>query len=117
MTDTDMIQKKKTAWQLATLAELFEKGQVSEVVTRSVDKMLAYEVEQCQAQIAQLTQDLAEYEQRFALSSAEFYQQYQAGQQDDRMDYRMDYVEWAALFQMFTNLNERLQLLTGGDGV
>lgn len=113
MTDIDMIQKKKTARQLATLAELFEKGQVSEVVTRSVDKMLAYEVEQCQAQFSQLAQDLAEYEQRFSLSSAEFYQQYQ----DGRLDDRMDYMEWAALFQMYTNLNERLHLLAGGDSI
>lgn len=41
-------------------------------------------------------------------SSTEFYQQLQAGQTSDDMDY----VEWASLIQMADNLKKRLRLLT-----
>jgi hypothetical protein len=42
-------------------------------------------------------------------SSVEFYQQFQAGQTSDAMDY----VEWASLIQMADNLTKRLRLLGG----
>ena len=53
--------------------------------------------------------DLAAFEQKYHLSSTEFYQQFQAGQTGDDMDY----VEWASLVQMADNLKKRLRLLTG----
>jgi hypothetical protein len=59
--------------------------------------------------LTQLEADLAEFEQRYRLSSDEFYCQFQAGQTDDHMDY----TEWAALIQMRDHLQERLRLLTG----
>ncbi len=48
--------------------------------------------------------DLAEFEQQFGWASAEFWRKYQAGETDDRMDY----VEWASLFQMAQRLEQRL---------
>ena len=57
----------------------------------------------------QLQADLAEFEQRYGLSSDAFYRRFQTGQTDDRMDY----VEWASLVQMTRNLQKRLHLLTG----
>ena len=50
-----------------------------------------------------------EFEQKYQRSSAEFYQQFQAGQTSDAMDY----VEWASLIQMADNLTKRLRLLGG----
>ena len=55
-------------------------------------------------QLQQVQNDLEEFEQRYAMTSADFYQRYQAGQTNDRMDY----VEWASLVQIATNLKERL---------
>ncbi len=70
-----------------------------------------YEAEVSRAQLAQLEIDLAEFEQRYQRSSTDFYQQFQAGKTDDRLDY----TEWAALIQMANTLRERLQLLTDDD--
>lgn len=97
------------AQRLQTLARLYEQGQASEMMERTLDKLLAYEADLCREQLEQLRADLAELEQRYGLSSAEFYRRFQAGQTDDRMDY----VEWASLVQMSNNLQERLRLLTG----
>ena len=43
------------------------------------------------------------------MASDDFYRRYQSGQTDDRMDF----VEWAALVQMASNLRRRLRVFTG----
>ena len=98
-----------TAERLHALAELYQQGQVSELMDRTLEKLLRHEAEQCRAQLRQLQADLAEFEQKYHLSSTEFYQQFQAGQTGDDIDY----VEWASLVQMADNLKKRLCLLTG----
>jgi len=98
-----------TAERLYALAELYQQGQVSELMERTLEKLLRQEAEACQAQLRQLQADLREFEQKYHRSSMEFYQQFQAGQTSDEMDY----VEWASLIQMTDNLKQRLRLLTG----
>jgi len=95
--------------RLRTLAQLYQQGRPSELMERTLDKMLSFEADTCQAQLAELEADLAAFEERYNLSSAEFYRRFQAGEIDDRMDY----VEWASLVQMADNLRARLRLLTG----
>ncbi len=95
--------------RLRTLAQLYQQGRPSEVMERTLDKMLSYEADVCRAQLAEMEADLAQLEQRYSLSSAEFYRRFQSGQTDDCMDY----VEWASLVQMADNLRARLRLLTG----
>lgn len=97
------------ARRLSALAELYDRGQASELMARTLDKLITYEADQTRAQLSQLQADLAEFEQRFGLASAEFYRRYQAGETDDRMDH----VEWASLVQMAESLRERLRVLTG----
>jgi len=97
------------AQRLRTLAQLYQQGQASELMERTLDKLLAHEADTSRAQLSQLKADLAEFERRYGLTSAEFYRRFQAGQTDDRMDY----VEWASLVQMRDNLQQRLRLLTG----
>jgi hypothetical protein len=97
------------AKRLHALAELYQQGQVSELIDRTLEKLLRHEAEQCQAQLRQLQAELAEFEQKYQRSSTEFYRQFRAGETGDEMDY----VEWASLVQMADNLNKRLRLLTG----
>jgi hypothetical protein len=98
-----------TAERLYALAKLYEQGPVSDLMERTLEKLLRHEADECQAQLRQLQADLAEFEQKYQLSSTEFYQRFQAGQTDDAMDY----VEWASLVQMTDNLTKRLRLLRG----
>jgi hypothetical protein len=97
------------ARRLEALARLYQQGQASEVMDRTLDKLLSYERDQSRAQLRELQADLAEFEQRYQMSSVDFYRRFGAGQTDDRMDY----VEWASLIQMADNLQERLQVLAG----
>ena len=76
-----------TAERLRALAELYEQGQVSDLMERTLEKLLRQEADVCQVQLRQLQADLREFEQKYQRSSVEFYQQFQAGQTSDAMDY------------------------------
>ncbi len=52
--------------------------------------------------LEELQRDLLEFEQQYGLSSEEFYRQFQAGDLGDRMDF----IEWASMFQMHQNLRD-----------
>jgi hypothetical protein len=108
-----MVTDRLTANRLQALAELYRQGQESDLMDRTLEKLLRHEAEQSQAQLRQLQADLAELEQRYGLSSEQFYQRYQAGQMGDEMDY----VEWASLVQMAHNLENRLELLVASEPV
>ncbi len=96
-----------TALRLNKLSKLYEQGGASEVTARALDKVLAFEAEITRQKLAEIRADLAELAQRYQLSSELFYQRFQAGETDDRMDY----VEWASLIQMADRLQQRLNLL------
>lgn len=66
-------------------------------------------IAEVQTQLAQLYTDLDALEAQYTMSSELFYQRYQQGQTDDRMDF----VEWASLIQMTRNLETRLHFLRG----
>jgi hypothetical protein len=109
MSGTHAAATNPVAKRLETLAELYQHGQASALMERTLDKLLIYEAEACRTQLRQLLTDLAEFEQRYGLSFDEFYARFKSGQTDDHMDY----VEWASLVQMRDNLQKRGQLLEG----
>jgi hypothetical protein len=45
------------AERLHALAELYQQGQVSDLMDRTLEKLLRHEAEQCQAQLSQLQAD------------------------------------------------------------
>lgn len=93
--------------RLEQLIECYRQDQASDLMTRTLDKLLIYEAVTSREQLQQVEADLAEYEHRYGMTSAKFYNLFQQGQTDDRMDY----IEWASLFQMAQRLEKRLALL------
>lgn len=91
---------KTTAERLIQLAQLYEGGQTSPLLERTIDKALAHEADIARGQLVQIRQDLAELEMQYAMSTAEFVRQFRAGQADDRMDF----IDWASLAQMAEGL-------------
>jgi hypothetical protein len=96
-----------TAQRLATLAQLYQQGQASPLMDRTLDKLLAHEAEEARSQLAELAVDLTAFEQQYGMDTAEFTRRFAAGQTDDHMDF----IEWAALARMRDNLQRRLKLL------
>ena len=99
----------RTVRNVQVLAQLIQSGQASELMDRTLDKLVQSEIDASRTKFRELRQDLAVFEEQYRLSSAEFYKSFQMGLTDDRMDY----IEWASLFQMKENLRRRLKILTG----
>ncbi|MBU0510859.1 MAG: hypothetical protein KKD28_08110 [Chloroflexi bacterium] len=117
METAQRISKRKIADRLHALAQLYQTDQASELMERTLDKLLSHEAGVCQSQFDQIHTDLNHFEQQYSLPSDEFYLRYQAGKTDDHMDlpFGHDVVEWASLAQMAENLKARLRVLTGGE--
>jgi hypothetical protein len=98
----------KAAQHVRVLSRLIEDGQTSQMIDRTLGKLLAYEADISRSQLEELQADLKVFEERYGISSAEFYRRFQAGLVDDRMDY----VEWASVVQMAENLRNRLKTLS-----
>lgn len=93
--------------RVQTLEKLYAQGQISDVIDLALEKLLAYELGETRQQLAQLEQDLTEFERRYDLSSETFYARFQAGEMGDAMDF----VDWASLHQMAERLRQRIRLL------
>ncbi len=107
MSESQLLIENSVAIQLQKLAKLYQNQQASDVMTRTLDKLFNYEAELVREQLHQLQQDLRSFEQLYGLSSEIFYEQFQTGETDDRMDF----VEWASLVQMVRHLQVRLDVL------
>jgi hypothetical protein len=62
-----------------------------------------------EAQLAELHEDLAHFEGRYAMTSADFHTRYQAGQMGDDADV----FEWNALYKMQSRLADAVNTLRG----
>jgi len=100
-------QRKTTAKRLIQLAHLYEGGQTSPLLERTIDKALAHEADTARQQLVQIRQDLGELENQYAMSTDEFVRLFRVGQVDDRLDF----IDWASLAQMAEGLETRLHLL------
>ena len=93
--------------RLEKMIRLYESGQVSDFMDRVLDKVFAQEAAKEQALIAQLRNDLDEFEEQYGLDSETFYARFRTGEMGDAMDF----MEWASLYDMYTNALGRLSVL------
>jgi hypothetical protein len=101
----DAAATNRTARRLRILTDLYQQGSASVATEKALEKLLSYEVDAHQSQLHELQTDLIHFEQIYEMSSADFYQRFQAGQTDDRMDF----IEWASLVQMIQRLETRIK--------
>lgn len=93
--------------RLEKMIRLYELGQVSDFMDRVLDKVFAQEAAKEQALIDQLRIDLDEFEEKYDLDSETFYARFRRGEMGDAMDF----MEWASLYDMYTNALGRLSVL------
>src|SRR3972149_1143788 len=99
--------RSKNARQVKELGSLYEKGSVSDLTARTINKALDFEVSRLQMQLDDIQRVMADYERQYGMKSAELFEKFDSGQTDDRMDY----VEWAGLFQMAESLRKQIKTL------
>ena len=93
--------------KLRSLEQLYRQGYRTEVIDRTVDKLLAMEMEQADKELRDLGARLSRYEQQYNMTSSEFYRRFRAGELGDEMDF----VEWSVFYDMHQATLRRLKLL------
>jgi hypothetical protein len=93
--------------KLYLLESLYRCGYQSDIVDRTLDKIIALENIQTRQELRTMEIKLQAFEQKFQMSSAEFHQRFTAGELGDAIDF----FEWSAYYNMGQNLRQRLQTL------
>lgn len=89
------------------LKSLYASGYRSEVIDRSVAKLLDVERFAIERQLSDLRARISAYESQYGMSSSDFYAQFKSGKLGDDMDY----FEWAVYCDMRDNALHHLVLL------
>lgn len=103
-----MTNNGKSLEKLEILHKIYTRGGYSsEILERSLDKVIAYEITAAQRDAKELKERLQVFETRYKMSSDHFYKRFQIGEMGDDMDF----VEWSVFYEMWMSLRERLEIL------
>ena len=98
-----------TLTRIKSLEQIYIGGYGDDFMDRALDKLLAQQRSEDEVSLRVLRADLEELERRYSMTSDAFVQRYRQGAMGDDADF----VEWNALFRMYTRLQNRLSLLQG----
>jgi hypothetical protein len=77
------------------------------VLDMTIEKLMRRELKRVLDLKARLSEQIAEFENRYSLRSVQFYPKYERGELGDDLDF----MEWAATLEMVANLNQQVTLL------
>ena len=99
----------ETLNKIKNLERIYVSGYGDDFMDRALDKLLAQQRVEDEASLRVLRADLEELERKYGMTSDAFVQCYRQGTMGDDADF----VEWNALFRMYTRVQDRLTLLQG----
>lgn len=102
-----MATDEKTVTHLQHLERLYRLGYRSEVIDRSVDKLIALEQATARHELKDLDTSLQTFEVQYQMTARTFYERFRAGELGDTADF----VEWSILYEMRESVRERLEVL------
>ncbi|MCS7221703.1 MAG: hypothetical protein RML36_06240 [Anaerolineae bacterium] len=92
---------------LERLKQLYTMGFHDAFLENALRKMIERQIARDEADLQRINEVLVQFEQRFGLTSDEFWQKFQAGQLADTADF----IEWNAFCKMRQRLLSRLHIL------
>jgi hypothetical protein len=98
-----------TIEQVRNLERLYIEGYEDSFIDRSLRKIISHQLARDEADLEVLSKDLSAFEQQYGMTSDEFFSRYQEGELGDEIDF----VEWNALYKMYSRLRRRLNILRG----
>ncbi|MFB2978732.1 hypothetical protein [Microseira sp. BLCC-F43] len=103
-----MTNQAKTLEKLEILQIIYSQGGYSsDLVERTLEKLIAHEITTAQQEAGELKTELQAFEEKYQMSSEDFYQRFRLGEMGDAVDF----VEWSAFYQMWTSVQQRLKIL------
>ena len=95
--------------KLHRIETFYRQGFQSELIERTLDKLLEQEEERAERAALELQQRLHAFEQQYHLATEEFYRHYEAGQLGDSADF----MEWSSFYDMWQSSQQYLDWLHG----
>jgi hypothetical protein len=102
-----MIINTQLSEKLEVINSLYQKGYYSELIERSLSKIIELERSQAIKQASELQEKLQKYEAKYQRTSDDFYQQFMAGELGDSIDF----TEWSIFYDMWQSVQSRLSVL------
>ena len=96
-----------TVLNIKGLEKIFEKNLSDEYLEKGISKIISYEIAKTTKELEELKEELKVYEERFKMSSEDFFSKFSNGELGDNADL----FEWSALSQMYLRVSERLSIL------
>jgi hypothetical protein len=85
---------------------------IDPVLQMAIDKLIAREIGRVRELTKHLAVQLAEFEEHYALKSADFNTRYENGEMGDSMDF----VEWSSTIELLANADKKMALLETESG-
>jgi hypothetical protein len=98
-----------TLEKMRRLETIYRRGGQSDLIDRTVDKLLDLEQARALRELAELDRRLTAFEQHYQLTSDLFYARYEAGQLEDSADF----MEWSSFYDMRRAAQQYLDWLRG----
>jgi len=102
-----MVANDRTIHRLQHLGDFYRQGYRSDIIDRSIDKIISLEKTVAQRDEQDLQAKLRKFEAKYHLSSEEFYGRFRKGELGDAADF----VEWSVFYEMWESVHERLKIL------
>jgi hypothetical protein len=96
--------------KLEILGSLYQQGYQSDVIERTLDKLIDLERERVEREYAELTARLLSFEHQYGMPTEDFYRKFEAGELGDSVDF----VEWSSMRDLRESLRNHLAWLTQG---
>jgi hypothetical protein len=93
--------------KLQALTNLYQKGYQSSLVEQSLNKIIELEQAHLYKEVQSLSGKIQDFEEKYQLSSEQFYRQFMAGELGDSMDF----MEWSVFFELLEVAQSRLEAL------
>ena len=89
------------------LEQIFEKNLGDDYLYKPISKIISYEISKTTRELDELKKELIVFEERFKMSSEDFFRKLHCGELNDSADF----FEWSSLYQMYLRACERLTIL------
>jgi glycogen synthase len=96
-------------YKIKILEELAKLGADDEVFIDVIDKLTKYKIHALENDCSDIKNNLNKFEVKYGLPSKEFIIKFESGEMGDEMDF----IEWAALYDMYNRLKNRLNIVKG----
>jgi hypothetical protein len=95
--------------KIRILEELAKLGGEDEVFLLTIDKLTRYKRDKLEDDLKEIDAQMIFFEEEYGLDSDEFMLKFEKGECGDKMDF----MEWASLYDMKKRITDRLTLLKG----